>query len=92
MPLFYFHVHDGVSRPDRDGTELSDWHAARLEAIRLAGAILQDEAQHVALGEDWHMEVTDRSGLVLFRLDFTVMLSAATTQGRPFTPSGTPEA
>jgi hypothetical protein len=92
MPRFYFHVHDGVSELDREGTELPDWEEARLEAIRQTGAILRDEAWHIALGEDWRMEVTDERGLLLFRLDFTVVASPTLTHSRR-TPSGrkTPE-
>ncbi|ONF47969.1 DUF6894 family protein [Methylobacterium radiotolerans] len=69
MPRFYFNIYDGVSLLDDTGTELSDWREARIEAIRLAGEIFRDDAQRIALGEDWHIEVTDEHGLVLFRFD-----------------------
>ena len=78
MPRFHFNVYGGVCVLDTEGTELPDWQAARLEAIRYAGALLVDEAQHVARGEEWRMEVTDEVGLMLFRLDFSVMASGAT--------------
>lgn len=78
MPRFHFNVHDGEDLPDRTGTELADWQDARLEAIRIAGAILRGDPGRIALGEDWRMEVTDETGLMLFRLDFTVMETAAT--------------
>ena len=83
MPRFHFNVYDGVAAIDAEGTELADWGDARLEAIRLSGEILKDNAKRIALGEDWRMEVTDATGLVLFRLDFIVMASAATMQHRP---------
>lgn len=69
MPRFFFNVYDGTSSLDDTGTELADWQTARIEAIRLAGAIFTDEAQKIALGKDWHIEVTDERRLVLFRLD-----------------------
>ena len=78
VPRFHFNIFDGVNSLDRQGTELTDWQAARLEAIRLAGEVLRDEAKRIAVGEDWRMEVTDGTGLVLFRLDFNVMETAAT--------------
>ena len=87
MPRFHFNVHDGADLPDRTGTELADWQDARLEAIRLAGAILREDARRIALGEDWRMEVTDETGLMLFRLDFTVMETAATMRSGP-APAG----
>jgi hypothetical protein len=77
MPRFHFNVYDGVDAPDCDGTELPDWDTAREEAIRLSGELLRDSAKQMALGEDWRMEVTDETGLILFRLDFTVMGSSA---------------
>ena len=82
MPRFHFNVYDRICVLDTEGTELPDWQAARLEAVRYAGALLVDEAQHVARGEDWRMEVTDEVGLMLFRLDFSVMASAATMDPR----------
>ena len=69
MPRFHFNVYDGVSSLDDTGTELANWREARLQAIKLAGAIFTDEAQQIALGDDWRIEVTDHRRLVLFRLD-----------------------
>jgi len=77
VPRYYFHVFDGADYIDREGTELPDWDAARTEAIRFAGEILKDEAKRVGLGENWHLQVTDETGLTLFRLDFTVTPSPA---------------
>ncbi|MGE8131129.1 DUF6894 family protein [Methylobacterium sp. NPDC080182] len=77
MPRYYFHVQDGVSMPDRVGTELVDWSQARIEAIQLAGQILRDDAPTIAMGEDWHLDVTDEFGLVLFRFDFISHEAAA---------------
>lgn len=83
VPRFHFNTYDNVTVLDPEGTELADWDEARLEAIRLCGEILKEDAKRVALCEDWRMEVTDDTGLVLFRFDFAVMASAATTRSRP---------
>ena len=77
MPRFHFHVHDGYSALDVEGTEFADWQAARLEAIRLAGDILKHDAHRIALGEDWRIEVTDGAGLILFQMTFLVVESPA---------------
>lgn len=82
MPRFYFSTYDGVSAPDLEGTELPDWNAAREEAIHLAGALLRDSAKQVALGEEWRMEVTDETGLILFRLDFTLLTASAVAEAK----------
>lgn len=73
MPRFHFNIHDGKSILDEEGTVLPDWQTARIEAVRLAGRILQDEAQSIALGEDWRIEVTDDAGLILFQMTFLVV-------------------
>ena len=75
MPRFHFHVHDGYSELDTEGTELPDAQAARLEAIRIAGDILKHDAHRIALGEDWRIEVTDATGLILFQMTFLVVES-----------------
>lgn len=77
MPRFHFHVHDGCSLLDTEGTELADPQAARLEAIRIAGDILKHDAHRIALGEDWRIEVTDETGLILFQMTFLVIESPA---------------
>ena len=77
MPKYHFNIYDGIDIMDVDGMQLDDHHAARVEAIRYAGAVIKDEGQRLALGQDWRMEVTTSSGLVLFRLDFSIAESAA---------------
>ena len=72
MPRFYFHVHDGCDILDKDGTELRDVDEARVEAIRYAGVLISQQFCKLPAGEDWNLEVTDATGLVLFRLDFTI--------------------
>ncbi|MEH3062359.1 MAG: hypothetical protein PGN33_06140 [Methylobacterium radiotolerans] len=68
MPRFYFNVHDGKSGLDAIGTELPDWDAARVEALRFMGEIMKDNAPHIAADEDWRLEVTDSTGLILFQV------------------------
>ena len=83
MPRFHFNVYDGVTDIDHTGVELADWREARLVAIQHAGAIFKDDPKRLAIGEDWRMEVTDDSGLVLFRLDFSVMEAPVLSGRRP---------
>ena len=77
MPRYHFNVYDGHSTPDADGTDLTSAPHARLEAVRLAGRILSDEAKHVMLADEWRMEVTDPTGLIVFRIDVLLRESAA---------------
>ncbi|WP_342153626.1 DUF6894 family protein [Methylorubrum sp. SB2] len=77
MPRYHFHIHDGRTIIDTDGLELADAAQARRMAIRISGQYFEDEADLIALGEEWRMEVTDARGLILFRLDFVVTSAAA---------------
>ncbi|WP_286159074.1 hypothetical protein [Methylobacterium sp. Leaf456] len=70
-------MHDGRSIIDTDVLELADRAQARRMAIRLTGQFLGEEADLVARGKEWRMEVTDGQGLILFRLDFVVTNAAA---------------
>ena len=77
MPHFFFNVFDGYDNFDTEGMELPSWQAAKVLAIRHAGEVLQSDAARIKPGDEWHMEVTDEQGLIVFRLDFSVMASAA---------------
>ena len=71
MPRYFFHVIDGKKLIDNEGTELSGLRQARAEAIWLAGAILRDEGDTFWNGTEWHMNVTDASGLSVLKLRFS---------------------
>ena len=77
VPRFHFNVYDGYSAPDPEGVELVDLRAARKEAIVLAGSLIRDEGARLRPGEDWRMEVTDESGLLLCQLNFAVVEAPA---------------
>ena len=77
MPRYHFNVHDGHTDIDREGTELPDVQSARSEALRLAGAIIDDAGRRSDLGEEWRVEVMDETDLMLFRMDFIVVESPA---------------
>ena len=57
--------------PDIEGAELSGLDAAREEAVRLSGALLNENAHDFWRGEAWSMEVHDEADTVLFTLTFT---------------------
>ncbi|MCE4226573.1 hypothetical protein HCU64_22785 [Methylobacterium sp. C25] len=75
MPRFFFNVQDGRNIVDHKGVELPDWTTARLQAISIVGRILAENPERIAVDEDWVMEVSEDTGLVLFRLDFHVAAS-----------------
>ena len=73
MPRYFFHVHDGSSLPDDEGTELRDLYAAQEEAIRLSGELLRDMGGRFWDGAVWNLEVTDEAGRILFTLRFSAV-------------------
>lgn len=77
MPRYHFNVYDGVTLLDKKGVELPDHNFARREAIRYSGVLLEEGGERDDLGAEWRMEVTDDTGLILFRLDFFVTPSPA---------------
>jgi hypothetical protein len=78
MPRYFFHVMDGVTYPDREGTDLLNLLEARREAVRYAGALLLKEAETFWATGEWNMRVTDENDLFLFELTFFASNSPAT--------------
>ena len=72
MPRYHFNVYDGVNVLDGRGTLLPSMQKARESAVDMAGAIIGESAGSLEPGSEWHMDVTDPAGLVLYRLDFSV--------------------
>ena len=80
MPRFHFNVYDGVGILDKVVTELPNWQTARIEAILLMGSMLKDEVKRIALSQDWRLEVTDHTGLILFEIRLEMIEGAAERQ------------
>ena len=71
MPRYFFHVEDGFSTKDVEGTELPDIYMAQEEAIRLSGELLREMGGKFWNGTAWRLTVTDETGSILFRLRFS---------------------
>ena len=77
MPRYHFQFHDGQAHPDPDGIELPGIEAARTHAVRYFGDLLRTEAGAFGPADEWRMEVSDESGLLLFTLHFLGMNAPA---------------
>jgi hypothetical protein len=73
MPRYFFTIHDGISLPDEDGTELRDAEDARTQAVIAAGEALRDTGRRFWDHPDWSMVVTDESGAIVCRLRFAAL-------------------
>ena len=77
MPRYLFQIHDGRETPDIEGLDLPDIEAARIEAVHLAGDLLQQCAARFTPGTDWRVSVMDPTGLILLPRDVALSPSAA---------------
>ena len=72
MPRYFFHVDNGEFVPDATGTELPGLDAARVEAVRASGEMINDVSREFwEEVSPWDMHVTDDQGQLLFTLQFS---------------------
>ncbi len=83
MPIYHFNLHDGQAYPDGLGSECADLAAARIEAVRRIGRLLEERAARFWTGDEWTMDVTDPRGLTLFTLTFLANDAPATLVATP---------
>lgn len=55
-----------------------DLTGLRVEMARFVGELLKDHAELVWVDEDWQIDVTDESGLILYVLQISAMKTPAT--------------
>lgn len=63
--------------------EMSDLTELRVEVARFVGQLLRDHANQIWVDEDWRVDVTDETGLILYVMQLTATNSAATASIRP---------
>lgn len=69
MPMFYFHLYDGVSLLDDEGTDLIDIPAARDHAAGVARELtFKSTGMMEQAWSNWTMRVHDNQGIELFAL------------------------
>ena len=83
MARYFFNTENGDVHSDHEGIELPSLAAARVEAVRLSGALLQDIAPEFWSTSAWNMTVTDEAGLILFTIDVSGAASPAASVSRP---------
>jgi hypothetical protein len=79
MQRFYFSTANGKRYPDTDGTVLPDLTAARVEAIKLAGELLQEFPERFWDTGSFTVEVADERHLTLFTVDVSTIDAPAIT-------------
>jgi hypothetical protein len=61
-----------------EGADLPDSSAARVEAAKRIGELLREHAGQVWTDQEWQMDVTDSTGLILYVMNISAMRTAAT--------------
>jgi hypothetical protein len=75
MPRYHFHAADGAPVHDMHGSELADEAAARAEALRYAGELLQWSPELLSARNQLRISVTGEDGALLFTI-VTVLVEA----------------
>jgi hypothetical protein len=65
-----------------DSVELDDLERARIEAACRVGELLKVHASVIWADKEWHMDVTDDAGLILFAIQISAMRTSATLDMR----------
>jgi hypothetical protein len=78
MPFYHFEVRTGTHVMLTQGAELSDSTAARVEASKRIGELLNEHAGQIWVDQSWQMDVTDGTGLILYIINIDAVKSAAT--------------
>jgi hypothetical protein len=93
MPRYYFHIEDHQRFLDCEGTLLPDLQHARVEAVRVSGAMLAEHAAEFWKLGEWRVVVTDEHQIILFALSFAAVDHASlpavydlSSAGRPTAP------
>jgi hypothetical protein len=63
---------------DSLNVESDDLTGLRVEIARFVGEFLKDHAELVWVDEDWQIDATDESGLILYVLQISAMKTPAT--------------
>jgi len=74
---FHFQVRTDSHVMITEVADLPGTEEARIEAARRIGKLLHDHAHQLWVDEDWQMDVTDDTGLILFVINIQALKSAA---------------
>jgi len=72
MSLYFFHVKDGQDYIDGTGTECATLVDVRSEELHAAGTMLRELGPEFWRSPVWSMRVTDLSGEMVLKLNFSV--------------------
>jgi hypothetical protein len=74
---FHFQVRTQSHIAFTEAADLPGLEEARIETARRVGVLLTEHAKQIWIDEDWHMDVTDDRGLILFTITITAYTAPA---------------
>ena len=77
MQRYFFHSEDGHTFRDEEGTELPNDEAARIEAARVLGQMLNEHPADVWRHDQFRVLVADANGATLYILDLAAIRAPA---------------
>lgn len=83
MARYHFQVRTSSHVLIHDGVDLASLDDARIEAARRIGELLKEHAGLLWIEQDWRMDVTDQTGLILF----SALNAPSTSKGAPGRPA-----
>ncbi|MCW3796313.1 hypothetical protein OMW55_00615 [Sphingomonas sp. BN140010] len=83
MPLYHIQLRTESHVQTALDVERDDLTALRKELAQFVGRLLMDHADQIWVDEDWRVDVTDDTGLILFVMEIQATDSAATMSYRP---------
>jgi hypothetical protein len=86
MARYYFQTEDGRCHPDPDGLELPDLQTVREEAVCALCEIVKESPATFWEDGAFRLIVSDETGLMLFMLDLSAVMSAAVRPAFPAPP------
>jgi hypothetical protein len=83
MERFFFHIEYGEYQRDMEGSLLPNERVARVEAVKMVGRLLEDEADAFWDKPAITVTVTDEWGLTLWNIEVQGAASAVRRLKRP---------
>lgn len=80
MSVYHFEVRTPTHIALSEVVELTDHTAARVEAARRIGILLNEHASQIWLDQEWQMDITDETGLILYVINVSTMKAPSTQQ------------
>jgi hypothetical protein len=79
MPTYNINVRTALHIADTTTVERTTLGELRLEMARFVGELLKDHAELIWIDQDWQVDVTNETGLILYVLHVSALETAATT-------------